>query len=303
MKLNNLDLNLLVVFNAIYTEGSLTKAGEIVGITQPAVSSALSKLRDYFNDQLFIRVGQGVQPTAKTENIIIHVREALLILHKTLEEPDAFDPAVSSRTFKLSLNDVSEGRVLPILMEKVHEVAPRVSLSSYYTKREDLQHALVANEVCFAVDPFPPSDSDIKKELIFEDEFVCGFRKDHKLAAEDALSIEQYLDLDHIHISGRKRGAALVDNALAKLQLDRKIALRAQHYLITPEILNSTDMVLTCTKSFAKKHDLAYKTLPFEVAPSQFFLAWHASNDNDPGCSWLKGYIKESFAEAKSRWN
>ena len=95
MKLNNLDLNLLVVFNAIYTEGSLTKAGEIVGITQPAVSSALSKLRDYFNDQLFIRVGQGVQPTAKTENIIIHVREALLILHKTLEEPDAFDPAVS----------------------------------------------------------------------------------------------------------------------------------------------------------------------------------------------------------------
>ena len=102
MKLNNLDLNLLVVFNAIYTEGSLTKAGEIVGITQPAVSSALSKLRDYFDDQLFIRVGQGVQPTAKTENIIIHVREALSILQKSLETPDAFDPAESSRTFKLS---------------------------------------------------------------------------------------------------------------------------------------------------------------------------------------------------------
>ena len=99
MKLNNLDLNLLVVFNAIYTEGSLTKAGEIVGITQPAVSSALSKLRDYFDDQLFIRVGQGVQPTAKTENIIIHVREALTILQKSLETPDAFDPAESSRAF------------------------------------------------------------------------------------------------------------------------------------------------------------------------------------------------------------
>ena len=81
MKLNNLDLNLLVIFNAIYTEGSLTKAGELVGITQPAVSSALARLREYFDDQLFIRVGQGVKPTAKTENIIIHVLHSFILLN------------------------------------------------------------------------------------------------------------------------------------------------------------------------------------------------------------------------------
>ncbi len=300
MKLNNLDLNLLVIFNAIYIEGSLTKAGELVGITQPAVSSALARLREYFDDQLFIRVGQGVKPTAKTENIIIHVRDALSILQRSLEKPDSFDPAVSSRKFRLSLNDISEGRVLPILMQKVHELAPNVRLSSYYTGREDLKHAMASNEVSFAVDPFPPSDSEIKKELIFEDVFVCGFRKEHKLAKEKNISIEQYLDLDHIKISGRRQGAALVDNALAKLQLDRKVVLRAQHYLIAPEILNTTDMVLTCTKSFANKHSLAYKTLPFEVAPSQFFLAWHELNDNDPGHIWLKKLIKQSFDQAKS---
>ena len=100
MKLNNLDLNLLVIFNAIYTEGSLTKAGELVGITQPAVSSALARLREYFDDQLFIRVGQGVKPTAKIKNIIIHVRDALSILQRNLEKPDSFDPAVSSRKFR-----------------------------------------------------------------------------------------------------------------------------------------------------------------------------------------------------------
>ena len=135
MKLNNLDLNLLVVFNAIYTEGSLTKAGEIVGITQPAVSSALSKLRSYFDDPLFIRVGQGVKPTAKTENIIVHVQDALAILQRSLEQPDSFDPSVSSRTFRLSLNDISEGRILHILMTKIHKVAPNVKNSSYYTSR------------------------------------------------------------------------------------------------------------------------------------------------------------------------
>ena len=114
------------------------------------------------------------------------------------------------------------------------------------------------------------------------------------------MSIEQYLDLDHISISGRRRGGALVDNALAKLQLDRRVILRAQHYLITPEILNSTYMVITTTKTFAKKHKLAFKTLPFEVPPSQFFLSWHESNDNDPGHIWLKELIKESFKQAKS---
>ena len=138
MKLNNLDLNLLVVFNAIYTEGSLTKAGEIVGITQPAVSSALSKLREYFDDQLFIRVGQGVKPTAKTENIIIHVRDALSILQRSLEQPDLFDPKISSRTFRLSLNDVSEGRILPILVTKINKQAPNVKISSYYTNRDNI---------------------------------------------------------------------------------------------------------------------------------------------------------------------
>ena len=299
MKLNNLDLNLLVVFNAIYTEGSLTKAGEIVGITQPAVSSALSKLREYFDDQLFIRVGQGVKPTAKTENIIIHVRDALSILQRSLEQPDLFDPKISSRTFRLSLNDVSEGRILPILVTKINKQAPNVKISSYYTNRDNMHHALAANEVNFAVDPFPPSETDVMKELIFEDEFVCGFRKDHPLAKEKTLSIEQYLELDHIHISGRRTGGALVDNALSKLQLDRKVSLRAQHYLITPEILNNSDMVLTCTTAFAKKHNLEFKTLPFEVAPSQFFLAWHESNNNDPGHIWLKALIKEAFKEAK----
>jgi len=299
MKLNNLDLNLLVVFNAIYTEGSLTKAGEIVGITQPAVSSALAKLRDYFDDQLFIRVGQGVKPTAKTENIIIHVRDALSILQKSLEKPESFDPATSSRTFRLALNDVTEGRILPILMTKIHQNAPNVKISSYYTNRDNMHHALAANEINFIVDPFPPSETDIKKELIFEDEFVCGFRKDHPLASEKELTIDQFLELDHIHISGRRTGGALVDNALSKMQLERKVTLRAQHFLVTPEILKNTDMVLTCTKVFAKKHKLGFKVLPFEVAPSQFFLAWHETNDNDPGHIWLKDLIKQAFKEAK----
>ena len=111
MKISSFDLNLFVILNAIYTEGSLTKAAEVVGITQPAVSNALSRLRDKFNDDLFVRTGSGMVPTQKTENMINDVQSALTLIQQSVNEPDAFDPASTKRNFKLSLGDVSEGRV------------------------------------------------------------------------------------------------------------------------------------------------------------------------------------------------
>ena len=119
MKISSFDLNLFVILNAIYTEGSLTKAAEVVGITQPAVSNALSRLRERFDDDLFIRTGSGMVPTQKTENIISDIQNALSLMQQSVNEPDTFDPKLSNRNFKLSLGDVSEGRVLPYIMNAV----------------------------------------------------------------------------------------------------------------------------------------------------------------------------------------
>ena len=108
MKISSFDLNLFVIMNAIYTEGSLTKAAEVVGITQPAVSNALSRLREKFNDDLFVRTGSGMVPTHKTENIINDIQNALSLMQKSVNEPDEFDPLPSERTFRISLGDISE---------------------------------------------------------------------------------------------------------------------------------------------------------------------------------------------------
>ena len=119
MKISTFDLNLFVVLNAIYTEGSLTKAAEVVGITQPAVSNALARLREKFDDDLFIRTGSGMTPTQKTENIILDVKKALDLMQKSVNEPDEFNPETSELTFRISLSDISEERVLPYILKKI----------------------------------------------------------------------------------------------------------------------------------------------------------------------------------------
>ena len=122
MKISTFDLNLFVVLNAIYTEGSLTKAAEVVGITQPAVSNALARLREKFDDDLFIRTGSGMTPTQKTENIILDVKKALDLMQKSVNEPDEFNPETSELTFRISLSDISEERVLPYILKKIKTI-------------------------------------------------------------------------------------------------------------------------------------------------------------------------------------
>ena len=152
MKISSFDLNLLVILNAIYTEGSLTKAAEVVGITQPAVSNALSRLREKFNDDLFVRTGSGMVPTQKTENMINDVQNALTLIQQSVNEPDAFDPKSTKRSFKLSLGDVSEGRVLPYIMKEIYEGAPNISVGSFAYMRSDQVHALSTNCLLYTSD-------------------------------------------------------------------------------------------------------------------------------------------------------
>ena len=182
MKISSFDLNLFVILNAIYTEGSLTKAAEVVGITQPAVSNALSRLREKFNDDLFVRTGSGMIPTQKTENMITDVQNALTLIQQSVNEPDTFDPKSSKRNFKLSLGDVSEGRVLPFIMKEIYADSKNISVGSFAYQRSDQVHALATNNLDFVVDPIIPRSDEINSEKVFEDDFVVMYREGHDLS-------------------------------------------------------------------------------------------------------------------------
>ena len=300
MKISSFDLNLFVIMNSIYTEGSLTKAAEVVGITQPAVSNALSRLRDKFDDELFVRTGSGMVPTQKTENIIKDIQNALQLMQKSVNEPDEFNPQTSQKTFRISLGDINEGRILAILMGKMEEQAPNVKLECYYTARDQDPHALATNELSFAVDPFIPNSKDTNSVKVFTDQFVIAHRANHPVTKVSQMTLDEMLNLKYINISNRKRGASVVEMEMQKMQLQPEIALRAQHYLVTPEIVRSSDLCLLCSETFAKKHGLSYLEIPLNVPPLEQYLIWHRSDDNDGSHIWMRNLIAESFKQVSS---
>ena len=299
MKISSFDLNLFVILKAIYTEGSLTKAAEVVGITQPAVSNALSRLRERFDDDLFIRTGSGMVPTQKTENIISDIQNALSLMQQSVNEPDTFDPKLSNRNFKLSLGDVSEGRVLPYIMNEIDKNAPFVSMGSYAYSRSDQVHALATHNLDFVVDPIIPASEEINSYKVFEDDFVAIHRDDHPLGKIDEVSVDDILAQRHLHVSNRKRGLHLIDVELDKIGYRREIALRCQHFLIAPRIIRSTDLVLMGTRSFAKSHNLQFIEIPTEIPSIEYHLIWHKSDEGDGGHLWMKDLIIEAFVDAK----
>jgi DNA-binding transcriptional LysR family regulator len=299
MKISDFDLNLFVILNAIYTEGSLTKAAEVVGITQPAVSNALSRLRDRFDDELFVRTGAGMVPTQKTENMIVDIQNALSLMQQSVHMPDTFDHKISNRNFRLSLGDVSEGRVLPDLLKYLDKNAKGVSVGSYNYPRRDQVHALATNNLDFVVDPIIPESTDIVSTKVFEDHFVLTHRDDHPISKIKNLTIEDILNERHINVSNRRRGMHLIDLELEKIGYKRNIALRCQHFLITPQIIKSSDIVMFATLSFAKKNNLKFVEIPAEIPPMEYFLFWHKNDDGDGGHQWMKNLIIETFKQVK----
>ena len=304
MKLSDIDLNLFVVFDAIYTEGNLTRAGEIIGITQPAVSNSLSRLRNLFDDPLFVRTAEGMVPTPVSQNIIGSVRQALGLIRSSVQESDAFEPKASDKRFRVSMTDLSQSIVLPYLFGKITQDAPNVSIDCYQVRRRDMNIELASGNLDLAVDiPLTP-DQQIRQAPLFSHPQVCLVRADHS-RVKDHLDLDTYLSLNHIHISSRRGGLGQVDLALRKMGKRRKISLRTQHYLATPELVMRSDLALTVPRVFAdfvvSRLPVKYLQLPFEVPNLETYLYWHESTDQDQSNRWMRELILS--LPAKLSWN
>lgn len=297
MNLKETDLNLFIAFDVIYTEKNLTKAGQVLGITQPAVSNALSRLRELFGDDLFIRTSKGMIPTPVANQIIKDVRSALSLIQNTISETEKFDPSIAEMTFKISIGDSSEYRLLPLLIKELAEIAPKIKVETYLTPRKDAPRELASGTIDFSIDPPVHSDPHLRHEKIYEEDYVMIVRKDHPILNLKEITIEDYLKLSHIHISNRKTGLGHVDMALYRLGLSRDISLRAQHFLVAPYIVEQSDLAITTTKGFAVDRDLAWRDLPFEIEPLILHLYWHEAKDSDPSTKWMKDLMLKTYGK------
>ena len=297
MKIKDTDLNLFIAFDVIYTEKNLTKSGQVLGITQPAVSNALARLRDLFNDELFIRTSRGMIPTPVANQLIGDIRNALSLIQNTISVSEKFDPSTAEMTFKISIGDTSEYRLLPLLIKELAEIAPKVKVETYLTARKDAPRELASGAIDFSIDPPLQSDQHLKHEKIYQEDYVMIVRKDHPILEKQNITIEDYLDLSHIHISNRKTGMGHVDMTLYKLGLTRDIYLRAQHFLVAPYIVEQSDMAITTTKGFAVDRNLAWRELPFDIDPLVLHLYWHENNDNESSSKWMRDLMLKTYGK------
>lgn len=287
MRLDHLDLNLFVVFDAIYTERNLTRAAEVLHVTQPAISNALNRLRDSLNDPLFERRPQGMVPTPYAENIIVQVREALRLLRNSSAEMSEFDAKTAQRTFNFSMTDIAETALLPNLLQTLRIDAPGIALNSFHVARQNLAGELSAGKLDFAIDAPIVSDPNLHHQPLMQERYVCFIRDQHPLA-NDKLSMQAYLQLKHIHVSSRRRGVGQVDAALAALGLERDIQLRVSHYLVATQIVSQSDLALTVPVRAAQQTRLRLLELPFAMPALNWHLYWHKRSEVDKAHQWMR---------------
>lgn len=299
MDISRLDLNLLVVFLTIYREGTLTRAAALLHLSQPALSHALGRLRQQFDDPLFIRRGNRLVATARAEQLALPIREALRVLELGLAGPPVFDPAATEREFRLGLRDVLEATALPGLLRELTQVAPRVSINSTRVERRELDLELANGRLDMAVDVLLPLDSDIHRRPISQDRLVVVASREHPGIRQGKLDMKTYMASGHVLVSSRRRGPGLEDAELARSGLERRIVLRCQHYFAACRVVEGSSLLLTMPEQYARMANAGYDTVlyptPFNSPNLDVYLYWHKSRDDDPANRWLRETIAGLF--------
>ena len=295
-KLSQIDLNLFVVFDTIYSERNLTRTADHLSITQPAVSNALARLRKALNDPLFVKTPSGMQPTALAESIAERVSEALQSIQTVAQQTESFDPKTSQRIFRIRLTDMQHSMILPQVIKNLAIEAPNVELHVSDMARTDLPKALAQGTIEIASEIPLLDTTDLIWRTISRDNYVCALRPGHPHVGKE-FTLDQYLDLRHLHVSSRPKGAGAVDVALRKLGKKRRIGVRTQSYISAAEIIRSSDLAITIPERWALSQNLAVLPLPIALKPLEFRLFRHVRTEGDAPVTWLFDKIVQ-YAEA-----
>jgi DNA-binding transcriptional LysR family regulator len=292
-----LDLNLLRSLDALLVERHLTRAAKRVGLSQPAMSHGLSRLRSHFNDPLFIRGRRGLEPTARALQLAKPLREAMALLERALSN-EVFDPKVSTKTFSLATADYGAFVLLPRLIERLAREAPKVD---HWTRTvaDDPGAQLARGDVdaMLTVQAAREDTSSLHTRQLFTERFVCVVREGHPRVRR-RLDLDTWIDLPHCLIAPRGMPGGIVDHALAALERTRRVACAVPHFLVAPHIVANTDLVLTVGErvahALAKLLPLRVVAAPVELPGFAISLTWHELRHHDVSQRWYRAQIVEA---------
>jgi DNA-binding transcriptional LysR family regulator len=299
MDIRNLDLNLLVVLDALLRARNVSRAAEALDMSQPAVSFALAKLRVLFKDPLFIRAARGLRPTPRAEALALPLQDVLDRVKTAVLTPPRFDPATTQRSFTFNMADVGELVFLPALRSHLAKVAPGANLKTVATAPLELEEAMRSGEVDLAVGYFPGlQGAAIYQQRLFGHSFVCIVRKNHPRIGSQ-ITKKQFLEEKHAVVQQEGKSHELFEQALAELGLTRRVALSIPHFLALPLIIAESDLVVTVpyavATSFAKMAELRVLRPPIQVPRADVKQHWHARFHHDEANKWIRGVIAALF--------
>lgn len=297
--IDTVDLNLLRLFDAVYRARSVSRAAEALGLTQPAASHGLTRLRLLLGDALFTRTPGGVAPTPRADRLAVAVQAALSTLEEALHEPDRFEPQVSRKTFRIHMSDIGEGRFLPALMARLRELSPSVRVETMPLAPGDIAIGLDSGKVDFAFG-FLPGVKDTQRAQLLKDRYIVLLRKDHpfvKRRRSGQALLEALQELDYVAV----RTHAETLRILQLLNLEDRLRLTTEHFMVLPAIVRATDLAVVMPRNiargFAQEGGYAIVEPPFPLRDFTVSLHWSKRFESDPGNRWLRQVITELFSE------
>lgn len=298
INLANIDLNLLVAFDALLTQGSVSEAATSLGLTQPAMSKRLAKLRKVFRDEVFVRTSDGMQLTARSLDLAEPIQTALRQVEAALGNHRAFQPSSSIRTFRIATTDLTTAVLLPSLINRLQATAPGISLILQNLHRGELVEVLTSSKIDLAITVLPDAPPTIKRLPLFEEHFVCLVAADHP-EIQGSITLEQYVTFPHILVTYTADLKGVVDRLLDEQGLKRRVVASFPYHLVAPAVIAQTHCIVTVAARTAKFYEgtkIQILPLPIDLTPYQETLLWHRRDDRDRTHQWLRDEIRQLAA-------
>ena len=297
------ELNLLVIFDVIMTEKSITRAADQLSMTQPAVSNAVAKMRSIWKDELFVKDGRGIQATTYAKSLWSQVRESLRVLNLAVK-PNVFDASTSKRTFRIAVSGLMVDILWLELRLLIEKTAPGISIHALPYTTLDTQKLLENSDVDIVIGAVNLSQENILSSHLYDTVYKCVMRKDHPLANKK-LGIEEFSKAKHLLVSLSGDTYGTVDKSLNQLGLNRHIAMTVNHFSSVIPIISKSDLIATLPSSaihmYANKNEITISHPPINIQGNAISMLWHKRQNNDAGLKWLREKINEKFVNQWSQ--
>lgn len=294
------DLNLLRIFHRMMLDRKVSTAAEALGVTQPAVSNALKRLRDLTGDDLFTRSSQGMQPTVFASQIAEPIGYALSTIDGTLNQPTHFDPSTARHTFHLGLTDIGEVYLLPRLMEETSRWAPHIRFTTVRGSFASLREQMEGGDIDLAVGLLPQLQGNFFHRRLMRQDYALCLRKEHPLADKKRFTLQDYVAQDHVVVVSHGTGHGHIDTLMARKGIVRNVRLTVPHFMAVGHVLQATDMVATVPEAFARLIEKPFGLLslahPAGLPTVNIDTYWHRRLHRDPANLWLRKLMAELFS-------